>query len=112
MARAPAHVHHRSQRIARGSGLRIGFPLRPACFFPSFYLSAQQCDRANDARERVELAREQSGSAITRFGYDEIQPNSEMDDTYFLPEPELADSSVEVGEQGVRHNYVCPVKAM
>lgn len=63
----------------------------------SFYLSTQQCDRANDARERVELAREKSGSAITRVGYDKIQPNSEMDDTYFLPEPELADTSVEAG---------------
>lgn len=63
----------------------------------SIYLSTQQCDRANDARERVELAREKSASAITRVGYDKIQPNSEMDDTYFFPEPELADTSVEAG---------------
>lgn len=53
--------------------------------------------RANDARERAELAREKSGSAITRVAYDKIQPNSERDDTYFLPEPELADTSMEAG---------------
>lgn len=61
----------------------------------SFYLSAQQCDRTNEARERVELAREQSGSGITWVGYDKIQPKSEMDASYFFPEPELADPSPE-----------------
>ncbi|UTT69360.1 DNA integrity scanning protein DisA nucleotide-binding domain protein [Arthrobacter sp. DNA4] len=52
----------------------------------AFYLSGEQCNRVNAARERIEEARERSGSAITRVGYDLVKPNPKMNDSYFLPE--------------------------
>lgn len=52
----------------------------------AFYLTKEQCDRTNESRERIEMARERSGSAIVRIGYNEETPNPLMNETYFLPE--------------------------
>lgn len=50
----------------------------------SFYLSAQQCDRVNAAREKVAEARARSGSMITLFDPKET-PDPNMNESYFLP---------------------------
>ncbi len=57
----------------------------------AFYLSAQQCERANQSRERVENFRESSFESrgglggFTRVGYTPFEPNPRLDET-FLPE--------------------------
>lgn len=59
----------------------------------SFYLSPEQCERANAARERVESFREASFKphnglgGITRVGFARFEPDPRLDETYFLPEP-------------------------
>jgi hypothetical protein len=58
----------------------------------AFYLTAEQCARANDARERVERFRESSFTShgglggITRIGYAQFEPNPQLDSSFFLPE--------------------------
>lgn len=58
----------------------------------AFYLSAEQCERANEARERVEQFREASFESdgilggITRVGYERLAPDSRLDDSFFLPD--------------------------
>ena len=58
----------------------------------SFYLSPEQCERANAARERVETFRESSFKprnglgGITRIGYARFEPDPRLDETAFLPE--------------------------
>ncbi|MGZ4604791.1 MAG: diadenylate cyclase [Blastococcus sp.] len=58
----------------------------------AFYLTPEQCTRGNDARERVERFRESSFAphdglgGITRIGYARLEPNPELDDSFFLPE--------------------------
>jgi hypothetical protein len=52
----------------------------------AFYLSSEQCATVNASRERVEVARGESGSAITRISYQKTTPDPAMDDSYFLPE--------------------------
>lgn len=58
----------------------------------AFYLTPKQCTRANDARERVEEFRQssfrpQNGlGGITRVEYAPIEPNPQLDDTFFLEE--------------------------
>lgn len=54
----------------------------------AFYLSEEQTQQANAAFEAIERARENSlrpgESGITRVGYDELVPDPEMNDDYFL----------------------------
>lgn len=57
----------------------------------AFYLSAEQCERANDARERTEAERERlamapGGGGITRIGYEPFRPDPEMNESYFWAE--------------------------
>lgn len=56
----------------------------------SFYLTAEQCDRANAARRRVEdyreLAAKRSGKGVLRVSSDAYEPNSQLDNSVFLPE--------------------------
>ena len=58
----------------------------------AFYLSPEQCERANEARERVEKFREASFvphdglGGITRVGYERLEPDPRLDETFFLPE--------------------------
>ena len=56
----------------------------------AFYLSAQQTLEANAAFEAIEQARERSigpgETGFTRIGYDELKPNPQMNDDYFLEE--------------------------
>lgn len=58
----------------------------------AFYLTAEQCDRANASRERVEQYRASSFKprgglgGITRVGYSQLVPDPRLDDTYFLEE--------------------------
>jgi hypothetical protein len=57
----------------------------------SFYLSPEQCERANEARERVETFRESSFrpngglGGITRVGYARFEPDRRLDESWFLP---------------------------
>nr|WP_139201890.1 diadenylate cyclase [Curtobacterium sp. MCBA15_016] len=54
----------------------------------AFYLSEEQAKHANAAFEAIERAREKSlrpgETGITRVGYDELVPEPEMNDDYFL----------------------------
>lgn len=56
----------------------------------AFYLNAEQCARANNARERVEQFREASFNSrdglggITRVGYARFKPDPRLDETFFL----------------------------
>lgn len=60
----------------------------------AFYFTLEQCERANNACERVEQFRESSFKSrdglggITRLGYESFKPDPRLDDTYFLPEDE------------------------
>lgn len=57
-----------------------------------FYLTSDQCARANDALERIEKYRESSAGSyhglgfITRVGYDPYEPNNQLDESFFLPD--------------------------
>lgn len=61
----------------------------------AFYLSQEQCDRANEALERVEQYRESSFvfrdglGGITRAEYSPYVPDARLDDTYFVDEVDL-----------------------
>jgi len=48
-----------------------------------FYLSAAQCAEVNRLNEE---AAKRLPSDAWRIGYDEFQPDEEMNDSYFLPE--------------------------
>lgn len=50
----------------------------------AFYLSAEQCSRANAAREMIETKRGQLGGAISRIEYKPLTPDPRMNDSYFL----------------------------
>jgi hypothetical protein len=58
----------------------------------AFYLTPEQCKRANDARERVEQFRESSFKSqngiggVTRVEYKRFKPDARLDETFFLPE--------------------------
>lgn len=58
----------------------------------SFYLSLEQCERANDSRERVESFRESSSKSngglggITRISYARLEPDPRLDESFFLSE--------------------------
>lgn len=58
----------------------------------AFYLTAKQCERANNSRERVESFRESSFEShdglggITRVGYTPFEPDPRLDGTFFLPQ--------------------------
>jgi hypothetical protein len=60
----------------------------------AFYLTSEQCTRANNSRERVEQFRESSFKShdglggITRVGYALLEPDPRLDDTFFLLEEE------------------------
>lgn len=56
-----------------------------------FYLTAEQCDRINAAREAIEEARASEPvdpgtglGAITQVSWDRFEPNPEMNDSYYL----------------------------
>ncbi len=58
----------------------------------AFYLNHEQCERANSSRERVERYRESSFvphgglGGITRVGYALLEPDSRLDNSFFLDE--------------------------
>lgn len=60
-----------------------------------FYLTSDQCARGNESRERVEQFRESSAAShdglggIARIGYDLLEPNPNLNKSFFLPESEL-----------------------
>lgn len=50
----------------------------------AFYLDQEQCDRANAARDRLEVARTEGGLTIS--GWTRMTVDPEMNDTYFVSE--------------------------
>lgn len=55
----------------------------------AFYLTAEQCDRANSARESIEAERERlalasGGGVITRLLYKPFRPDPEMNESYYI----------------------------
>lgn len=52
----------------------------------AFYLSGNQCERVNAARQKVEDFRTDSDSAIKNVSFPILAPNADMNDSYFLPE--------------------------
>lgn len=51
----------------------------------SFYLNQGQCDRANAARDKLELHRQENAFMV--LGWRRLQPDLAMDDSYFIDDP-------------------------
>jgi len=52
----------------------------------AFYLTPEQCARYNASKTLIEEARAKSGGAFIRVGWKPLEPDPELDDSYFLPE--------------------------